>query len=200
MAGAQGTATLGVAVKTETRCKICKSPHRGEIEDLLALRSDGKSLTQPDGTEQRVTEDYIFSIAQERWGFKLNRPNISGHFSKHFQKGDPSALAASGQAQQAELARRIKNGEVDHKTPDEVLDLIIDLGAERIALNPDSITNDHLLKAIAEKTKRKTDESRDKMLEVVGASIAVADKALDTVPKPPPPIVDVEVVGELVSG
>lgn len=183
----QGTATLGRALKTEPKCKICSSPHRGEIEDLLAIRSDGASIQLEDGTERRVTEEYIFGIAQERWGFRLNRNNIGTHFSKHFQKGNPAVLKQAHSDAAEELIERIKRGEIPKKTPEELLDLIIGLAFEKAAFDPRSVTLDHGLKAVAEKTKRKQNDAQDELLAALGRSI---EKSVDRIPLPEPRPVD----------
>lgn len=182
----QTVATLGVAIQSHPACKICGSPHRGEIEDLLALRNRKACL--PDGT--RVTENYIFGIAQERWGFKLNGPNITSHFRKHFKMGDPEALALAERDGKVELQKRVRGGEVDKVAPEEYLETIVGIAHAKAMADPNSVTIDHGLKAVAELTKRKVDESRDRLMHTLGGAVAAA---VSKIPDPPAkPIADVE--------
>lgn len=185
---------FGRQIKTEPLCKICSSPKRAEIEDLLALRSKKQSILV-DGVETRVTETYIFSIAVQEFGFRLNSANITSHFKKHFQMGDPVSLEASKKERVEQLRERIESGEMERKTPEEFLDLLITLGFEKAELDPNSVTLDHALKAVAEKTKRKIDEGRDTLLQSLGRAV---EASVERIPLPAPaPAVDGTPPGEI---
>lgn len=158
----QTRSTRGTAIKTETRCKICSSPWRGEIEDLLAIYSERGSLD--DGT--RVTGDYLKTIAPERWGMKLNDPNIQSHLQRHFQVGRKENSALQQDARMA-LQERSQAGEIEKVAVDDFLEDIIGIGREKARLDPNSVTIDHALKAAAELTKRKADDSRQRLMEQV---------------------------------
>ena len=190
----------GRQIKTEPKCKICCSSHRAEIEDYLAIRSDGGSITLDDGSEQRVTEDFIFRIAPERWGFHLNRNNIGTHFKKHFQKGDPKRLEQTQKEAVDELVEKLQSGELAKRSTEEFLDLLITLGFERASFDPKAVTLDHALKAVAEKTKRKQNDAQEELLMTLGRSVEASVKRI---PLPEPPVVDgtppVEIEAEAVE-
>jgi hypothetical protein len=158
----QPRATRGTAIKTEPRCKICRSPWRGEIEDLLAIYSERGSLD--DGT--RVTGDWLKSVAPERWEMKLNDPNIQSHLQRHFQVGRPENSALQRDARMA-LQEKSQAGDIEKVAVDDFLEDIIGIGREKARLDPNSVTIDHALKAAAELTKRKADDSRQRLMEQV---------------------------------
>ena len=199
----RSTPTRGVQIKTEPRCKICSSPHRAEIEDLLCIRSD-RATAWVEGKEQKVTAELLEEMAPRKWGITLNRVNMKRHLANHFRKGSPADMAGIKFEGGGEVARQMNAGELVHVAADEALDEVIDIGMALIREKPEKVTVDHLLKAIGEKTKRKSDESRDKLLEGLGAAIAasagatkaVAEKLPD--PSPPPAIEPVVVDAEVV--
>ena len=158
----QPKSTRGVAIKTEPRCKICKSPWRGEIEDLLAIQQQRGSLD--DGT--RVTLEYIRSIAEERWGMRLNDPNLQSHLSRHFATGDVATGVVQQDARMM-LQEKSQSGEIEKVAVDDLLEEIVSIGAAKARLDPNSVTLDHALKAAAELTKRKADDSRQRLMEQV---------------------------------
>lgn len=165
----QPKATRGYAIKTEPRCKICKSPWRGEIEDLLAIYSERGSLD--DGT--RVTGDWLKSVAPERWGMRLNDPNIQSHLQRHFQVGQKENSALQQDARMA-LQEQSQAGELARVTVDDYLEGIVDIAAAKARLDPNSVTIDHGLKAAAELTKRKADDARERLMEKVIAGRSAA--------------------------
>lgn len=186
----QPKATRGVAIKTEPRCKICKSPWRGEIEDLLALQQQRGSLD--DGT--RVTLEYIQSVAEERWGMRLNDMNVRSHLKAHFATGDVAAGVVQQDAR-GQLQAKSQAGEIARVSVDDYLEGIVDIAAAKARLDPNSVTIDHGLKAAAELTKRKADDARERLMTQV---IAGRSKALG-LERENAVVVDAEVVEEVVE-
>lgn len=188
----QSIPTRGVIIKTEPRCKICTSPHRGEIEDLIALQQRRGSLD--DGT--RVTMDYIKALAPERWGFRLNDPNLTTHGTKHFKAGDPQVLANRHEDAKLQLQEQARRGEIDRVAADDYLEQVIGIAAAKIKADPNSVTVDHGLKAVAELTKRKSDDAQQRQFELAGLGLAralgVADKLADKIATPAPAALEPE--------
>lgn len=193
----QPRATLGKQLKTEPRCKICTSPYRGEIEDLLAIQSRRGALD--DGT--RVTQEYIFSLAQDRWGFQLNAANLSSHGTKHFIPGDPQVLAVTQEDAKLDLVERMRRGEIEKVPVDDALELIVGIGVAKIKADPNSVTVDHVLKASGELTKRRQDDALERQMVMAGAGLArffgVAEAAVTKMANPEGDVVDAEVVHEI---
>ena len=181
---------LGVQIKTEMRCKICTSEHRSEIEDILAIRSAGGTL--PDGT--RPTEEWIFSVAEERWGFKLNRNNIGTHFRKHFKAGDPAAMESVAVDVRTKLEGLIRDAGIPHIAAEVFLEGLVGIGYQKMLADPSSVTIDQALKAVAELTKRKHEETTANLMVALGQSVQTA---IGKIPDPDPlnvPPGEIEVV------
>ena len=156
----QTESTLGVAVQTQPRCKICSSRHRGDIEDFLVMRHRG---TLYEGTA--MTWDRFYAGSQEWWGFKLNKMNVKRHWDSHFKMGG-GVEKKQAEAKQA-LVDRSLAGDVERVAVDDYLERVVDLAAMRAKLDPGSVTIDQGLKAAAELTKRKADDSRLRLMEQV---------------------------------
>ena len=182
----QKVASLGIATKTHPQCKVCNSPHRGRIEDVLVLRSRGETLPDPMAKEMKVklgtkpTETFIFNNSERLWGFKMNRNNIYGHFKNHFRTGDPRNLGeVVEQDVRTRLMQDIRENGIQPVNPDDYLDTIIAIGAKKVELDPASVTAEMAMKAVDLKTKRKADEQTASLM---GGLIAGMNSALKKVP------------------
>lgn len=171
----QLVATLGLQVRTEKLCKICNSPFRGEIEDLLVLRQRGETMT--DGV--RPTEAWFLANSEGRWGMKLNKANIHTHFSKHFKVGNVTELAKSQRMDlNTRLQKMLQEEGIDAVAPETFLETVVSIAHQRVMADPAAVTVDQGMKAVAELTKRKHDEQTATLMTgLVGAVQAVAQAA-----------------------
>lgn len=171
---------------------------------MIAIKQRRGNLD--DGT--KVTEAYICGIAQERWGFKLNSPNLQTHGQKHFKAGDPQVLATRMEDAKLDLQERSRKGEITKVPVDDYLERIVGIASAKAEADPNSVTIDHGLKAAAELTKRRQDDAMERQMMMAGAGLAralgVAEKAIDRIPAADEmrDVVDAEVVpaGELAGG
>jgi len=151
-----------VPIKTELRCKICKSDFRTEIDTLLEQRSNRES----DADGNRVNLQYV----QEKMTyFGVENPtldNINAHWKKHCEVGSAEAVVSAQSAQLDALETLLAGGE--HANLDEALRTIVTLGVagfrEKVAKGMNPITVDHVLKAAAELTRRSHNEAQHDLL------------------------------------
>lgn len=167
---AQATATRGVAVLTNVQCKICTSPHRGEIEDVLVMQKLKETL--PDGT--RPTENWIVDNSKQLWGMQLNRSNIYAHYTKHFRMGSPEEMERRTQGEVTQSLRELIDEHgleaVQNVLPDVFLETVVGLGYENLKRNP-TVTVDQAIKAVDALTRRKHDEAQATLLSQVAAAV-----------------------------
>lgn len=187
---------FGVQVKTVDRCKICQSQHRAEIEDTVILGRRGELLDNG----IRPTQKWMFENAERLWGITLNSANIHAHFKKdgHFLEGDPAQLAQASRDVSTEMAQLIQGQGIDAVSVEKFLETVIALGYQRLLLDPGKVTVEHALKAVAELTKRKHDETTAKLMQVLAAG---TEQALRRIGAPEPePVIEAEVVEEVGGG
>lgn len=160
-------------VKTEPRCKLCQSPHRHSIDELLEKRSKLESLD--DGT--RVNLEYCLSRFLE-WGVvNPTGENVKNHWRKHCRVSEDGAIEAAQTAALLKLEEMDRNGVMVDVNRD--LDWLWSLGIaeirERVARGDKSgISADLLLKVAAEKTRRQHNETQDDLMRALTGGVAQA--------------------------
>lgn len=182
---------FGAQTKTVDRCKICQCPHRAEIEDTIVIGRRGELLDNG----IKPTQKWIQENAERLWGITVNASNIHAHFKKggHFVEGDPSELAQQQRDVATELIQLVNSGDVEVPTVEKFLETIYALAYQRVLLDPSKISVQDGLKAVAELTKRKHDETTAKLMAALGAA---TEQALRRV-EPPGQVVEAEVVQEI---
>lgn len=179
-------------LKSEPKCKICSSPHRVELDDLLEIRSKRGDL---DG--QRVNEAFV---VEKMIGFGIPNPNsdnIRVHWRKHCRVIEDEVVEQAQAALVVRLQEMQENGvEVDINKD---LDLMWAIGMtelqERIARGDRSgISPEMLLKIAAEKTRRSHNETQDKLMGVLAGGIAHAISGGKNVIELPKHVQDAEII------
>lgn len=173
---------MGVrVVKTEPKCRACTHPKRDKVDELLEKRSNRQ--TTPESFEAAL-------VALDAGDLKAD--SLKNHWRKHCEvisEEEAAATEAITAAITEGLKEKLSRGET--VSPDDVLDAILAGGMAELEwkLEHDGklgITVDHLLKAVGEKTKRKQNESQQKLLDALGGGIGmVFEKALGTPAKLP---------------
>lgn len=161
-----------IASKTEGRCKLCQSPHRSRIDELLYKRS----RREQDAHGQQVNEQYVIRQLRE-WGVPNPTPdNLKVHWRKHCEVVASEELDVRQEAADA-VTLAIRAGDQSVIVgPDEALDWIVTQGmAEaraRVALDGKAgITVDQTLKAIDSQTKRRSNEAQRDALDALGRGL-----------------------------
>ena len=189
----QPVATLGVALKTDRRCKVCLcAEHRGELEDLLTLRSEGGVTA--DGT--RVTEALILDNAMAWFGVEVSKAGLQRHFANHYRTRAAATVAVRDSAVDDELRELALSGELRRESVPGVLDEMISMGIARLRANPKLATPDLLLRAIGLRLKGEHDARVGELMNDLGQSISTALRppAARQVEIPAADVVDAEVV------
>lgn len=185
---------FGAQVKTAERCKICQCAHRSEIEDTIVIGRRGELLD----SGIRPTQKWIQENAERLWGLTINASNIHAHFKKggHFVEGDPSELAQAQRDVATEMAALVTSGDVELVPVEKFLETVVALGYQRVLLDPSKVSVQDALKAVAELTKRKHDETTAKLMAALGAA---TEQALRHIPPPAPaePVIEAEIVQEI---
>jgi hypothetical protein len=161
-----------LAKKSETRCKLCQHPRRGEIDALLEKRSNGDS----DEAGRRFNEAYVLEILGQ-WGVVNPTPdNIKGHWKNHCELISSATLEAAQHAQ-IQRAREIAEGGT-HIDVDENLRWLVTVGRagleEQLSNGRNPITVDHMLKATTELTRRAHNAAQHELLGELTGGIALA--------------------------
>ena len=166
-------------LKTENRCKICSSPHRKEIEDLILRRSD--RIKADDGS--KVNLDYLLA-AMAQYGIENpTAENVKGHWKNHIEKVPAEEVAADIEVIEAAV-QEMESGNFSFEDLDEGLRFFFTVGIRnlrrKIAAGEDpGITHDHLLKTAGEITKRRTNDAQAELMKALGGGIErVFTKAL----------------------
>ena len=164
-----------VAIKTEPRCKLCTHPRRAEIDALLERRSRGDL----DDAGNRINSDYVEKLLIE-WGVvNPNKANFTIHFGKHCEVlADEQAVEREKEL--SELHQEMLDALDDSDgTIDGDLEAIRKVGMKRIRKlvvegKDPGITNDHLLKAVAEQTKRSSNDAARSLLGQLAGGLVQA--------------------------
>jgi hypothetical protein len=167
-----------VALATEPKCKICRSERRGEVDELLLLRS--RRARDTDG--QRVTLTYVRECMRE-WGIvNPTQENITVHLRKHCAiidaPGEDFELERhylSGEAK--ELAARFdEQGPANADTlPDRVIAVYdLQMRADLRAGVVPRVTADQARAMIDTKTRRRQNERITDLLDIHTAALTGA--------------------------
>lgn len=164
-----------VAIKTEPRCKLCVHPRRPEIDALLERRSRGDL----DDAGNRINSDYVEKTLIE-WGVRNpNKANFTIHFGKHCEVlADEQAVERERELTELNQDMLVALDESDG-TIDGDLEAIRKVGMKRIRKlvvegKDPGITNDHLLKAVAEQTKRSSNDAARSLLGQLAGGLVQA--------------------------
>jgi len=161
----------GVQIRTDDRCKICSNDHRAWIEDYFMLGKKGHVA------ENGVvpTRGWIMENAPATWGITINSSNLSNHFKKHFEAGEPRAIAPQAVLDAAtNLRKLVDDGGLEFVQPEQYLQLVVAIGYEKLLNNPEKVTTSDVLKAIDALTRRHHDETQAKLMQALGQGIASA--------------------------
>ena len=186
---------FGRQVKTVDRCKICGCAHRAEIEDMIVIGRRGELLDNG----IKPTQKWIQENAERLWGITVNASNIHAHFKAdggHFVEGDPAELEQQQRDLATEMVHLVQSGDVEMVSIEKFCETVIALGYQRVLLDPSKVTIQDALKAAAELTKRKHDETTAKLMQALAAGTEAALRRIEP-PKPPDQIVDAEIVQEI---
>lgn len=161
-------------VKSEQRCKLCKTPHRAEIDQLLLLRSNRAVLD--DGTP--VNANYVRAKALELGVENPTHENFTSHWKNHCQvvdRNDEEEIAAAVESVLGEL------------TPDELRELtaadrlelleiqgMLELQARLKRTGKTGITIDQLIRINELKQRQKSNEDQRRFLGALGAGLTAA--------------------------
>lgn len=163
-----------LALKTEPRCKICRSAHREEIDALLERRSKLES----DADGKRINLQYVLARLTELGVPNPNEENIKSHWGR--QKHS-FIISEAEEKEQATALDDLKSEmlatlDASDGTVDGDLRAIFKLGMHRIrgrimrGEDP-GVSVEHALKASAELTKRRDNEVKQELLGALTAGI-----------------------------
>ena len=164
-----------LAIKTEPKCKLCKHPNRPDIDALLERRSKGDS----DAHGNRINEQYVLKQLHE-WGVENpTKQNLTNHFAKHCELVTDEEAVEREQELSELQAEMLEALEESDGTIDGDLEAIRKVGMRAIRRKilegrDPGITNDHVLKAVAEQTKRSSNEAARTLLGTLTAGLAGA--------------------------
>lgn len=162
-----------LAIKTETKCKLCVHTHRPEIDAWIERRSNREVDT--DGV--RINLEYVL---EKMRGLGVENPteeNVKNHWQKHCARTADTTVVATKTAA-AEALIKILSGEV---TVDVNRDLdrlwaigLAEIEARIAAGERSGITPDVLLRVAQEKTRRAHNETQADLLTALTGGIAAA--------------------------
>lgn len=173
-------------------CKLCRHPKRDEIDAWLEKRSNKDQVAG-----QNVNLDYVLARFREIGVDNPTPDNVKNHWKKHCQK-IADDVAAEQEQKEAEAEEELRSAALTiatrilgegwkeaglTPTPEQIGELHRALYAYELELRitkglPLGITHDHVLKSIAETTKRKGEESQTELLRTLGRGIEGAFQAL----------------------
>jgi len=187
-----------VAIKTEPRCKLCTHPQRSDIDALLERRSRGDL----DDKGNRINQEYVIKVFAE-WGVKNpTKENLTTHFGKHCEVLEDEA-AVEREKELDEIHQEMLDA-LDNSdgSIDGDLEAIRKVGMRRIRKlvlegRDPGITNDHLLKAVAEQTKRSSNDAARSLLgQLAGGMVQALATRQEPRQLPAAEVIDVEAVEE----
>jgi len=186
-------------VKSEQRCKLCKSPHRAEIDQLLLQRSNRVVL--PDGTA--VNGDFVKARALELGVENPTHENLTSHWKNHCQVVDRNDEEEIAEAVKSVLGD-ITPEQLQEMTAADRLELLeqqgfLELQARLLRTGKTGITIDQLIRINELKQRQKSNEDQRRFLGALGAGLTAAiGRAIapPELPAPAHPDLDAEVVRE----
>lgn len=138
-------------------CKICQAKDRegNPLRDLIDhRRSQGVSQTQ-----------LVKELAAE--GVLTGQPNIAQHFKKH----SPWLLEKQRQLQMAKTQNEIESQRVMHRSAEDELQKLVDLGGDRIDAGEMVVDKEMYLFALNKKTTNNTPISIQNLVMQFGDSL-----------------------------
>lgn len=172
-----------LAIKTEPKCKLCKSAVRPQIDALLEKRS----RREEDAGGNRINEEYVLTTLAE-WGVENpTAENIKNHWKKHCEVVDGSLIEDADRVKAEQADARIKV--VDRvlgadwrevtPSPEQILELEralfpFDVEVRILSGQPLGITFDTVHRGIDSSTRRRQEENTGKLIGALGQGIAAA--------------------------
>lgn len=161
-----------LAIKTEPKCKLCQHPERAAIDALIEQRAN----REKDADGNQINLEYVLARLIE-WGVvNPNEDNIKIHWRRHCQRQTDQAVVAAIDAQLGAAQKLLEGGE--HADVDDTLRTILTLGRAdleaRVARGERVITVDHMLKAVAELTRRDHNQAQQDLLGALTMGIGAA--------------------------
>lgn len=180
---------IAVATETAPRCKLCQNAHRTEIDELIALRSQ----------RLKKTPEILVQLAE--WGVENpTADNLKMHLKNHVELVTPEEYSQRADDVDEVFTQILGDGWQNRvPTPDEANELVRALAVRDLYRKAKEgkgvgLTADHLLKSVAEATKRKSDERVGGLLgTLVGALTERQQRQLPPVVVEHEPIEEAEV-------
>jgi len=190
-----------ITVKTVSRCKLCSSPHRAEIDAELEIRSNLNGKPDENGVVHNI--EYVLKKFEQDFGVEnpsaRNVQNHWGNASRHsYPASREEAIAASLEddkltTEQLDIVKRIlPDWPAQTPTPEQILELQRALFPFAVIQNiksgkPLGITWDQVDRGINTATRRNSEEQAASLIgSLAGAieeSARTAGKAVDAVLK-----------------
>lgn len=161
-------------IKNEPKCKICKSPHRDEIDGLLLERSF--RVTRDDGTV--VNGDFVRRRLVELGVQNPTHENLTSHWKNHCQVVSKDSEEEIADLVEGVLAS-VSIEELQEMTTSERLDLLelqgyAELQARIKTTGKSGLSTDQLLRIAEIKQRQKQNEDQRKFFTALGAGVAAA--------------------------
>lgn len=166
------------ASKTEPKCKLCTHPERAKIDEAICQRSN-----------REINGDALIAKLGELQVENPTLDNVKNHLKRHCTLVEEKTAAAEAdvEVQLREIALQMFEdalGEDWREQPisaEALIDLQRRLYAHELSLRlaaglPSGITTDHVLKGVAEQTKRKQEEGLSELFRGVGRGVEAALK------------------------
>jgi len=202
-----------ITVKTVSRCKLCSSPHRAEIDRELEIRSNLNGKPDENGVVHNI--EYVLKKFQEDYGVEnpsaRNVQNHWGNSSRHsYPASKEEAIASQLEGdkltndQLAIVKRILPDWPEQTPSPEQILELQRALFPFAVIQNiksgkPLGITWDQVDRGINTATRRNSEEQAASLIgSLAGAieeSARTAGKAVDAaLGKPGDEIIEAEVI------
>lgn len=184
---------------TEAKCKLCSHAERTSIDEAICQRSN-----------REINGDALLERLAELGVANPTLDNVKNHLKRHCKLVEPDVVQAEikVKSQLEAIALEMFDDALGEDWRDRPIsaEALIDLQRRlyahelelRIAAGlPSGITTDHVLKGVAEQTKRKQEEGLSELFKGVGRGVEAALKNATAQPAlPVGEVIDAEVVGE----
>lgn len=187
-----------LAIKSEQRCKLCRSDHRSEIDDLLEKRS----LRKKNESGETINLPYVLrALAVD---YAIDNPtaeNVKVHWQKHCEQVS-DAKKDQQEQERADILAKIESGEIELEDIDEAARKLFTLGYHEILERAKrgektGITVDHVIKFGDLLTKRRHNEKTEQLFDALGGAISQAMGGGEVRGELPPPD---EILGDADDG
>lgn len=171
------------AIKSEARCKLCKSPARAEIDQLLLKRS----LREKTDDGKPINLEYVLAMFAELGVVNPTEENVKGHWKNHCRTVAEAEAEAQAEDFQEKYEQYLR-GEFDFEDVDDGLRFlwsmyVRDQKAKAAKGEALGLTHDHAVKIADSMTKRKSAEATQELLGALGGAIAAsAQRAIEGTP------------------